>query len=203
MALWLNTRSNGLPLLDVGREGLGEARSFARQHDQRIARELDATWYWGDSRAQSLDLHTINGLDVAAHDQLRDTKEWRKKIKVMEGMTNNKTVPTARPAVAPGLAGRNLRGFTAPTLSDLPVRSQTSKTTEASSINASVMGSSTIGEGSTTGAARKRSHIVNLSSDEEKDEDDEINKEIRRATKIIDDAPGVQVKKARVAVVID
>ena len=203
MALWLNTKSNGLPLLDAGREGVIESRSYARQHDQRIAREPDATWYWGDSRAQSLDLHTINGLDVAAHDHLRDTKEWRKKIKVMEGMTNNRTVPTARPAAAPGLAGRNLRAFMAPTLSDLPVHSQMARITEASSINASVTGSSTTGESSTARAARKRSHIVNLSSDEENDEDYEINEEIRQATKVIDDVPGVQAKKARVTVVID
>ncbi|KAF2627585.1 hypothetical protein BU25DRAFT_50603 [Macroventuria anomochaeta] len=202
MALWLNTKSNDLPLLDTGREGLVESRIFSRQHDNRIARELDATWYWGDSRAQALDLHIINGLDVAAHDRLRDPKEWRKKIKVMEGMTLNKGVPAARPTGGPGLAGQNLRGFMAPALSNLPVRSQLSRTTDAASTSGSVTGSLTTGQSSATGASRKRSHIINLSSDEEDDKDDEVNEEIKQTMRVVEDSSQVQAKKARVTVVI-
>ena len=204
IAIWLNAKSNNLSLLDAGREGLVESRIFSRQHDNRIVRELDATWYWGDSRAQALDLHTVNGLDISAHDQLRDTKDWRKKIKVMEGMTQNKTIPTAKPAGVPGLAGRSLRGFMAPALSDLPVRTQTSRNTDATSMSGSVTGSSTTGESSATGASRKRpSHIVNLSSDEEDDEDDEVNEEIRQSMKVVEDNSQVQAKRTRVTVVID
>ncbi|KAF9692036.1 hypothetical protein EKO04_009983 [Ascochyta lentis] len=201
MALWLNTKPTDLPLLDAGREGLLEGRAYSRQHDNRIARELDATWYWGDSRAQALDLHTVNGLDVASHDQERDPKEWRKKIKIMEGMTNNKVGSTAQPSDAPGLAGRNLRGFMAPALSELPVKSQLSRTTDEASVSDSVTGSSTAGEGPLTGMVRKRSHIVNL--DSEDDEDEKINEEIRQTMKFVEDSSRSKVKRARVTVVID
>jgi hypothetical protein len=202
MALWLNEKSNEQDLLDAGREALIESRGFARQHDKRISDCSDANWYWADSRAQALDLHTVNGLDVSSHDPLRDTKEWRKKIKVMEGLTNTKVMPTARPTGAPGLAGRSLRGFMAPALSDMPVRSQLSRVSNTTSGGSSATGSSTTGEGSIAGASRKRpSHIVNLSSDED-GEDDEINREIRQATRIVEDAPSVQAKKACVQVAI-
>lgn len=197
MALWLNVKSSDYNFLDAGRDALIESRGFARQHDNRISRHPDANWYWVDSRAQALDLHTVNGLDVSAHDQLRDPKEWRKRIKIMEGMTKNKVVPTAKPVSAPGLAGRNLRGFMAPALSDLPVRSQLSRATDTTSVSGSATGSSITGESSAAGTSRKRpSHIVNLSSDEEDDE------EIRQATRLIEDVPGVQAKKARVTVAI-
>lgn len=202
MALWLNSKSNDLPLLDAGRDGLVESRTFARQNDNRIARELDATWYWGDSRAQALDLHTMNGLDVASQDQLRDPKEWRKKIKIMDGIVNNKFMPTTKPARGPGAAGRNLRAFMAPALSDLPVRSQGSIATDRVSTNDSVASSSTTGECPAVGISKKRLHVVSLSSDDD-EEDDEINREIRETTKFVEEVPKAQAKKARVAVVID
>ncbi|KAJ4345134.1 hypothetical protein N0V95_005906 [Ascochyta clinopodiicola] len=202
MALWLNTKSRDLPLLDAGREGLVEGRTYSRRHDNRIAREMGATWYWGDSRAQALDLHTINGLDVAAQDQERDPKEWRKKIKIMEGMTSNKVVPTAKPSDAPGLVGRSLRGFMAPAMSDLPVRSQLSRATDETSVTGSVASSSATEESSITGMAMKRSHIVNLDSGEDV-EDDKVNEEIRQTMKIVEDNSRAPTKKARVTVVID
>nr|GFD58135.1 hypothetical protein [Tanacetum cinerariifolium] len=86
MALWLNINSNDYDFLDAGRETLIESRGFSRQHDNRISSHPDANWFWADTRAQALDLHTINGLDVSVHDPLRDPKDWRKKIKAMEGM---------------------------------------------------------------------------------------------------------------------
>ncbi|KZM27360.1 hypothetical protein ST47_g1494 [Ascochyta rabiei] len=191
-----------LPLLDAGREGLVEGRAYSRRHDNRIARVLDATWYWSDSRAQALDLHTINGLDVAAHDKERDPKEWRKKIKIMEGMTNNNIVPPARSSNTHGLAGRSLRGFMAPALSELPVRSQLSRATDAASLSGSMTISSATKESSVAETARKRSHIVNLDS-EEYDENDKINEEIRQAMKVVEDNSHAPTKKARVTVVID
>lgn len=207
MALWLNEKANDQDLLDAGREALMESREFARQHDRRITEHPDANWYWGDSRAQALDLHTVNGLDVSFHDPLRDTKEWRKKIKIMEGMTTSKIVSNAKPPAAPGLAGRTLRGFMAPALSDLPdlpVRSQLSRVSNTTSGSSSAASSSTTGERSTPGFSRKRpSHIVNLSSDEEdEDEDDEVNEEIRQTMRLVEDNHETQAKRARVQVAV-
>jgi hypothetical protein len=203
VALWLNIKADNIPLLDSGREGVVESRAFSREHDRRISSEPNATWYWGDSRAQALDLHTVNGLDVAAHDQLRDPKEWRKKIKIMEGMTN-KILPTANPLSGSGIAGRNLRGFMAPSLSDLPVRTQLSRAIDDTSISSNATGSSSAAGGSTTAASRKRSHISDLSDEEGGDEDrDEVNREIKQAMKIVEDNATGQTKKAKVTVVID
>lgn len=200
MALWLNAKSSEKNFLDAGREALLESREFARQHDNRISSQPDANWFWADSRAQALDLHTVNGLDVSPHDQLRDTKEWRKKIKIMEGLTTSKVVPTAKPTGALDPAVRSLRGFMAPALSDLPVRTQQSRVSNTTSASSSVTDFSTTGASTAVGLSKKRpSHTVNLSSDE--DEDDE-NDEIRRATRIIADASSAQPKKARVQVAI-
>ena len=203
MALWLDTKSNDRLLLDAGREGLAESRVFARRHDQRIARDPDATWYWGDSRAQALDLRTINGLDIAAYDQERDPKEWRKKIKVMEGMTSNKIVPNKKSSSARSLAQRKQREFVAPALPGLPLHSQLSKAIDETNVSGCVTASPSIGEHPVTAVSRKRPHIVSLSSDEEDDKDEDVNEEIRRTMRIIEDNGQVQTKKVHVAVVID
>lgn len=203
MALWLDTKSNDHPLLDAGREGLVESRVFAKKHDQRIAREPDATWYWGDSRAQALDLRTVNGLDVAAYDQERDPKEWRKKIKIMEGMTGNKIVPKKKLSGARSLAERNPREVVAPALPGLHLHSKLSKAIDETSVSGHVTASPSIRESSATTVSRKRPHIVSLSSDEEDDRDEDLNEEIKRTMRIVEDDSQTHTKKVRVAVVIN
>ncbi|KAF3041657.1 hypothetical protein E8E12_001341 [Didymella heteroderae] len=209
MALWLNGKPSDHDFLDAGRQALLESRDFARQHDKRISDRPDANWYWADSRAQALDLHTVNGLDVSSHDQLRDTKEWRKKIKIMEGMTNTKVMPAAKPTAAPGIAGRSLRGFMAPDLPDLPdlpVRSQLSRVSNTTSESSSVASSSTTGEKLAAAASRKRLSHIDLSSDEKEDEDndEELNKEIRQSMRVVEDNSDsqTQAKRARVQVAV-
>ncbi|KAH6642944.1 hypothetical protein C7974DRAFT_113002 [Boeremia exigua] len=205
LALWLNQKSHHHHLLDAGREGLMESRIFSTQNDNRIADKVDANWYWADSRAQALDLHTINGLDVSTRDQLRDPKDWRRKIKTMDGMTNNQAHPNAKLAGAPSLAGRSLRGFMAPALSDLPVRTQFSRVEDGTSTGSSVTGSSTTGTSSGMRVSKKRPgpHTANASSDEGEDEDDKVNEEIRQTMRMVEDRSKVHTKRARVTVVID
>ncbi|PSN67090.1 hypothetical protein BS50DRAFT_610358 [Corynespora cassiicola Philippines] len=81
MKLWLG---ESVVDLDTGREGVVEAREYAREHDHRIAEEMDATWYWADSRSEALDLHTVNGLEVSKYDSMRDTRELRQASKILE-----------------------------------------------------------------------------------------------------------------------
>ncbi|KAJ4988876.1 hypothetical protein SVAN01_05683 [Stagonosporopsis vannaccii] len=202
VVLWLSAKTDDPHLLDAGRQGLVESRTYSRMHDNRIAREPDANWYWADSRAQALDLHTVNGLDVSTHDQLRDPKDWRRKIKAMDGMTNNKTVPPAKPASGPSLAGRSLRGFMAPDLRELPVRTQFSTANNEASTGDSVAGSSTSGMRSTGQSTKRPSHMISLSSDEDEG-DDAVNEEIRRTMKIVDNSGQAQTKRARVSVIVD
>lgn len=210
MALWLNAKAIDQDLLDAGREALTESREFARQHDRRISEYPDANWYWADSRAQALDLHTINGLDASSHDPLRNIKEWRKKIKIMEGMPTSKIVPAAKPNAAPGLGGRTLRGFMTPALSglpdlpDLPVRSQLSRVSNTTSGSSSTVSFSMMGECSTPGLSRKRpSHVVDPSSEgEDEDEDHDVNDEIRHTMRFVEDDNHTQVKRVRVQVAV-
>lgn len=204
VVLWLKSKTNDPNMLDAGWQGLVESRDYSRQHDNRIVREPDANWFWADSRAQALDLHTVNGLDVCARDQLRDPKDWRRKLKVMDGMTSNKTAPPAKPTSGPTSAGRNLRGFMAPDLPDLPVRTQFPKATDNASTSGSVTTSSTSGPSSNAGLPKKRpSNIVNLSSSEEDEDDDDFNEEIRQTMRVIEGNGKAKAKKTRVSVVVD
>ena len=196
MAIWLNSEPDDLPDLDVGREGLLEARAFSRSHDQRIAEKPGATWYWGDDRADALNLHTINGLEVTKYDQERDVRKWRKDIKLIEGMNNDKGSTTKMKPTITGHGGRGLRSFMAPGTTLLPVRTHGSRGT---SVSDSAMGSS--GNGETSGTGKKRSHVDHSpAADDEGDDDDD---EIRQHTKVVDEAPRTLKKKAKVMVVID
>lgn len=76
------------PGIDVGRQAVVESRRFLRKHDKRIAEQPNATWYWGDDRADALNLRTINGLDVSRYDLDRDVKGLRRKYRQMDAIAN-------------------------------------------------------------------------------------------------------------------
>jgi hypothetical protein len=176
MAFFFNSgpEAEDLQELDLGRQGMEEARAYARQHDQRIAQEPNATWYWADDRADALDIQTINGLDVAKFDLERDVKDLRKKMKLLDGITNEKLQSDNKSAAAVAL----------------PVRTNNPRGLSVSGSSASTSSDSErcmIGE--------KRAHIADLG-------DDEIEDEIREHTRlIVEDVP--TAKKARVMVIID
>ncbi|KAI4958020.1 hypothetical protein J4E86_005160 [Alternaria arbusti] len=186
-AYFLKSAHDDLPGLDVGRQAVVEARAFARKHDNRIAQESDATWYWGDDRADALNLHTINGLDVSRYDLDRDVKDLRRKYRQLDGIASGNAKPTGQDI----LGGRGLRTFMAPAL---PLRTSGTKAPSDS-------GSSSIASASQ--ASRKRTHIVDL-DDEDDTEEDDLDEEIRERTKVVqDDRQGPMKKKAKVMVVID
>ncbi|KAF2258440.1 hypothetical protein CC78DRAFT_421564, partial [Lojkania enalia] len=87
MSLWFPSLSPDKtilpPDLSHGLEGLMGARKFARKTDNRIVSAFGSNWYWGESRAQALDLQTINGLEVGKYDLNRDPKQWRQKLKAV------------------------------------------------------------------------------------------------------------------------
>ncbi|KAF3002594.1 hypothetical protein E8E13_008394 [Curvularia kusanoi] len=197
-------------LLDIGCEAILESREIARRRDNRLTQSEEVfPWFWADNRAHALDLHTINGLDVSAHDPLRDPKDWRRKINKGFIETNEKkAVPAATSTGVSALTRRNFQAFMAPTLSDLPDRSHGSRTAMTSDVDISGAGSSPA-----TRLSRKRSFdtveqssdTVEQSSDvDEENTDDEINKEIRESTRMVeDDNSKPKAKKPRVAVVVD
>ena len=96
------------PDLDSGRDGVLDARDYSSKNDKRIVSNIGASWFWGDSRADSLDLETVNGIDVGKNDVDRDPKEWRRVLK--------NTIARAEPEASDckrRLAVHSLRGFMA------------------------------------------------------------------------------------------
>lgn len=182
------------PSLDTGRQAVTEARAYSRKHDNRIAQEPNATWYWGDDRAESLNLRTINGLDVSKFDQERDVKDLRKKYRLLDAVANGQNLGDVKPdrEVVPGgirPGGKGLRSFMAPAL---PLRPIDSRAASASGDLTDTSSDSNIS------VSRKRTHIIDLG-------DDDIEEEIRQHTRVVqDDRDGVtSTKKAKVMVVID
>lgn len=145
VSFWLNSDPENRPTIDVGREGILEARAFARQHDYRI--EPGSSQYWGDNRADALGLQTINGLEVTRHDQKRDIRALRKNINII----SNTRDANAGTAMAPG--SRDLRRFMAP--GTAPGIHPTEAVDKLST---------------SSGPSKKRPYITNLSDDEDDDE---------------------------------
>ncbi|KAI1569919.1 Clr2 domain containing protein [Pyrenophora tritici-repentis] len=180
----------GDPSLDIGREAVIDARAYARKHDNRIAKAHIATWYWGDNRADALNLRTINGLDVSKFDLERDVKDMRKKYRLLDAVDSGQNLADLKPdrEVVPHI--KNVRGFMAPALPLRPVDSRA----------ASISGDSTdasSGNDSNMSVSKKRTHVVDL------DDDDDLEEEIRQHTKVIEDHRATSSKKAKVMVVID
>lgn len=142
------------PDLDSGRDSVLDARYFASKNDKRIVSNVGTNWFWADSRADALDLHTINGLDVGKHDIQRDPKDWRKSIKTIEA---GAAFSDRRPA--PHNDVRNPRGFLAP-----GTRMQDEK-------------SSTSSSSAMTGSKRR---VVEVSDDDE----EEIRRQTRIVTDV-------------------
>jgi hypothetical protein len=187
MSFWLNSDPNDRSNPDSGREGLYDARAFARKNDRRITSQPGATWFWGDDRADALNLHTINSLEVSKYDQKRDIRTLRKNIKVLNGLDNAKPNTIAKPS-AP-LARRDLRTFMAPGTATLPDHAHG---VHDRSMSESIIRSRTSNE--VPGSSKKRPPIIDLS-------DDEDEAEFRQNTTIVDDA-NTSKKKAKVAIVI-
>lgn len=199
-----------VPDLDTGREGITHARFYSSHRHRRIVANEGTNWYWGDNRADALDLQTVNSVNVAKHDFERDPKEWRKKIKDMDSgakVLNRKSGPS-------------LRGFMAPASTSLPVRASVSRTEEVTRNSSTSAGERPIIEvsddeeeeilrqtkvvtkapykehslpeevtrSSSTNSGKRR---IEVSDDEE---------EILRQTKVVTDVP---YKKQKVLVVIN
>ncbi|KAF2868722.1 hypothetical protein BDV95DRAFT_499750 [Massariosphaeria phaeospora] len=178
MALWFPS-SNPVPdpNLSAGLVGIRKARNIARMTDQRITLAFDTTWFWGDTRAEALDLQTVNGLEVGKHDKERDPHSWRKKIKAMENSAaGDKTAVSGM---------RNLRGFMASGSGSGPGSGPETSTSGTNTGTGTGTGSK-----SGTSLSRKRSKVISISSGEEEEEE-----EIRKHTKIIEPSSATERKK--------
>jgi len=87
MLLWFPTTETEDPKADLskGLEGVRAARRFSSTNDTRILE--GKSWFWGDCRAETLDIEELNGVRVSAYDDDRNENElelWRKSIRVMD-----------------------------------------------------------------------------------------------------------------------
>ncbi|KAH0828244.1 hypothetical protein AYO21_03801 [Fonsecaea monophora] len=85
------SKTSGIkPSLDYDLKGIEDGRVYSTQVDERLG-EVDVgsvLWYWADTRAEALDIQTINGLEVGKYDTTRDkdTLElWRTHLKILNG----------------------------------------------------------------------------------------------------------------------
>lgn len=89
-ALWLlSDAQNMMESLSGGCSGMRRARAFSSVNDSRII--AGHKWYWGDSRAETLAIETLNGVDVSAYDASRETQildRWRASMKTQGKVTS-------------------------------------------------------------------------------------------------------------------
>lgn len=81
-------------LLSKSLEGVIQGRAFSSSNLKHIPE--GKTWFWADHRIEALDLKTMNGVDVAAHDESRDPKRWRKEIRILEGTAEEEDLSAVR-----------------------------------------------------------------------------------------------------------
>jgi len=71
--------------LSSGLSGIRSGRVFSSTNNKRVP--TGKSWYWGDSRAEVLDIETLNSFQVSYHDDMRNDEqieEWEGAIKVLE-----------------------------------------------------------------------------------------------------------------------
>ena len=81
--------------LNAGLSGILAAREFSAKSDMRIVGS-GKRWYWGNYRADSLDVETFNGFEVGQYNTDRDPKTWRSNLKVLDDVAGK--VPREAPA---------------------------------------------------------------------------------------------------------
>lgn len=83
-----------ITLLHYGADGIIEARQFSSEQYRKVDRQRGKLWFWGDSRVESLDVHSMNGAPIQAFDEDRDPQKWRREIRILEGVVPGGRVRT-------------------------------------------------------------------------------------------------------------
>ncbi|KKY22802.1 hypothetical protein UCRPC4_g03128 [Phaeomoniella chlamydospora] len=87
--IWLNSpvaSTSPKTILSFDIPAVRSARTYSRQTDARIAN--DRSWFWADTRAQTLALETFNGREVGPYDdEVRNQealRKWRAHLRVLD-----------------------------------------------------------------------------------------------------------------------
>ncbi|KZF22048.1 hypothetical protein L228DRAFT_283239 [Xylona heveae TC161] len=79
MKAWFSRKT-----INIDLPGVRQGRLFSRLNDSRIPE--GRAWLWTNSRVETLDLETLNGLEVGSYDSSRDPVAWRQAIRVLKGV---------------------------------------------------------------------------------------------------------------------
>ncbi|KAL4785337.1 ABC transporter transmembrane region 2-domain-containing protein [Aspergillus varians] len=82
-------------------QGIMSAREYSQRADERIPE--GNRWFWGDFRAQTLAIDSLNGQDVGHYSEYRDVKMWRANLRILDGTA---TQADLRAAKQPAERGR-------------------------------------------------------------------------------------------------
>ncbi|KAL9022206.1 MAG: hypothetical protein Q9185_000606 [Variospora sp. 1 TL-2023] len=75
-----------ISILGQTSQAIISTRSSSSSHAAaRTRNQRNNTWFWGDHRAEALDLATVAGMDVGAHDEERRPGVWRDVLRVLDG----------------------------------------------------------------------------------------------------------------------
>ncbi|KAI9877553.1 MAG: hypothetical protein M1830_003601, partial [Pleopsidium flavum] len=94
------------PTLDFGLQGTRAARLYSAENDQRLVTS-EKKWFWGEHRADCLDLGTLNGIEIGSRDSDRDPKSWRDTLRVIDGETSQKEVEARTPKSTEGRSSKS------------------------------------------------------------------------------------------------
>lgn len=81
-----------VPKLDFDAQAIEAGRRFATQNDMRLeeAPDNEIRWYFGDHRADALDLELFNGQKIGRYEEIRDKatqEQWRNHLKLLNGQS--------------------------------------------------------------------------------------------------------------------
>ncbi|KAL9610606.1 MAG: hypothetical protein Q9167_004708 [Letrouitia subvulpina] len=93
---WVPNICNMSGLVDAGAQDIRMAREFAAKNDNRLV-ETGKKFFWGEYRAECLDLSTLAGLEVGNYASERQPKLWREVLHLLDGKTEAELGTGGRP----------------------------------------------------------------------------------------------------------
>lgn len=118
---WVQGIDSASDLVDIGAQDIQMAREFAAKNDNRLV-ETGKKFFWGEYRAECLDLSILAGLEVGKHASEQQPKLWREVLQLLDEKIESKSGMRGR-----SLQHREIKGIT----SMSQMGTGTSKPTEA------------------------------------------------------------------------
>ncbi|KAI4166095.1 MAG: hypothetical protein LQ342_000526 [Letrouitia transgressa] len=96
MTLWVPDIDSASDLVNIGAQDIQMARKFAANNDKRLV-ETGKKFFWGEYRAECLDLSILAGLEVGKYASERQPKLWREVLHLLDENIEAKSGMRGRP----------------------------------------------------------------------------------------------------------